>query len=269
MRVTYSTNAWGKIYAHCGATNNVNMAFYVTDGDVDAAFRDIAASGYESVEMLDGDLLPYENDLEQLEALLKKYRLTLKGVYSACCFIYDEILEEEFSRLKRTAAIAKKLGATQLILGGGAVRYNGIQESDYAKLGIGLDRAMDMAEAMGMTASFHPHIGSLVETPEQLDKVMAVSKIALCPDCGHIYLGGGDPYEITAKYIDRIKYFHLKGVESDGTFCNLTRGAICFDPIMELLKEHPEIELAVEDDGTKMDPAEDARVTAAYLQKWL
>lgn len=154
-------------------------------------------------------------------------------------------------------------------LGGGATRFDGIRPDDYAKLGAALDRTATMARDMGVHASFHPHMGSLVESPEQLDRVMACSTIALCPDCAHIYLGGGDPLHVIQKYVDRIRYVHLKNVELSGSFCTLTRGTIDFDPIMRLLVMHPDIELAIEDDGTKAEPLSDAILTLDYLKKWL
>ncbi len=270
MKITYSTNAWGKIYAHAGATNNVNNAFYVTDGEAETAIREIAEAGFESIEMFDGDLLKYDNEVDKLKKILVAHEVSLKGVYSAGCFIFDDILDEEIFRIKRTAKIAKELGADQLVLGGGATRSDGINEEDYKKLGKALDRIADIAAEMGMTASYHPHLGSLVETPEQIDSVMASSKICLCPDTGHIYLGGGDPYEVTKKYIHRIKYFHLKGVESDGSFCAPSKGVIDIKPILTLLSQHKgKISLAVETDGSKRAPSMDAKETAQFLSSFL
>ena len=69
-------------------------------------------------------------------------------------------------------------------------------------------------------------MGSLVESPGQLDKVMEHTGVWLCPDCGHVFLGGGNPYQITEKYLERIKYFHLKGVNENGVFCALDQARL-------------------------------------------
>lgn len=270
MKITYSTNAWGPVLGHWAAPNNVNAAYYRSDGDLKKALAEIAAAGYESVEIFDGDLLEFEGREDELRALLAENHLELKGVYAACNFIYDEILPDEMDRLKRAALFAKKFGATEIALGGGAVRYSGIRESDYVKLGEALEQVCDMADEIEMRASYHPHMGSLVESPEQLEKVMKWTRIALCPDCAHVKAGGGNPLEIVKKYLDRIYYIHLKDITEDGMFCPLGVGTIDFDPIMKTLADSKiDVEYAVECDGWSGDAGEGARITAEYLKKYL
>ncbi len=270
MKVTYSTNAWSPVMASCAAPNNVNGAYYLCPGNDEDAIAGIAAAGFDSIEMFDGNLLAYEGNEDALQKLLTKYQVELRAVYSACCFIYDEILPEELYRLKKAAEFAKKFGATQIALGGGATRYDGIRESDYAKLAAALDQVCDIADSLGMVASFHPHMGSLVESPEQLDKVMSKTRIKLCPDCGHVKLGGGDPLSITQKYAERILYFHLKDITEDGMFCPLGEGTIDFAPIIKVLQNRGgEVLWAVECDGWSGDANKGAEITAAYLKKLL
>ena len=268
MKITYSTNAWGPVLAHWAAPNCVNAAYYRCGGKLEQALADIAEAGFESVEIFDGELLEFEGRSGILEKMLEKYGLTLKGVYIACNFIYDEILPEELDRVRRAAQFAKNLGATEIALGGGAIRFDGIRESDYVKLGEALDRVCDLADELGMRASFHPHMGSLVESPVQLDKVMPHTRIRLCPDLAHVKKGGGDPFEVVKKYLDRIDYIHLKDIMDDGMFCPLGVGILDIDAIVEVLRKAPhKIEIAVECDGWAGDPAEGARITSNYLRK--
>lgn len=125
MDVTYSTNAWGMVTAHCCGANNVNYAYYIATGEDKTAIKEIAEAGFESIEMFDGNLLAYEEKIDSLKELLEQYRLGFRAVYSAANFIYDEILEEEYGKIMRTARIAQKLGARHLVLGGGAIRQDG------------------------------------------------------------------------------------------------------------------------------------------------
>lgn len=269
MNIGYVANAWGPVLGHWAAPNNVNAAYYRCPCDLEKVFSDIAAAGYEAVEIFDGDLLEFQGNETAFQALLDKNGLSLKGVYVACNFIYDEILPEELNRLERAAAFAKTFGATEVALGGGAVRYDGIRESDYVKLGEALNKVCDLADALGMRASFHPHMGSLVESPEQLDKVMAHTKICLCPDTGHVKAGGGDPLTVVKKYIDRIYYIHLKDITEDGMFSPLGTGVIDFIPIIEAIKGSSiNVDVTIECDGWSGDAAEGAKITADYLQKY-
>ena len=268
MKVAYMTNAWGSVMAHCGAANNVNSAYYVSTGEDAKAIKEIADAGYEQIEIFDGNLLAYENREDEFKSMLSDNNVSLLAVYCAGNFIYDEILIEEMFRIEKAARFAKKFGATQIALGGGATRWDKIRESDYDKLAKALEKVCDMAEKIGMTASFHPHMGSLVQSPEQIDKVMSKTRIALCPDCGHVVLGGGDPVEVVRKYADRIYYIHLKDVTKEGMFCPLGMGVIDFKSIIEILGANKNNTLyAVECDGWDGDPAKGAAITYEYLKK--
>lgn len=265
MKVAYMTNAWGAVMAHCAAANNVNGAFYVSTGADAEAIAGIAGAGFEQIEIFDGNLLAWQGKEAAFKELLAKNKVSLLAVYSAACFIYGEILDEELFKLKKAAEFAKKFGASQIALGGGATRHGGIQEADYGKLAAALDKVCDIAGGLGITVSYHPHMGSLVETPAQLDKVMAKTRAFLCPDTGHVVLGGGDPVAITKKYADRIKYIHLKDVTKDGVFCPLGKGTVDIAGIVNALKGK-NVQFAVECDGWTGDPAEGAKISAAYLK---
>jgi inosose dehydratase len=189
-------------------------------------------------------------------------------VYSAANFIYDEILDEELFRIGKAAAFAKKFGASELALGGGAIRFDSIREGDYQKLAHALDKVAAIADKLGLRASYHPHMGSLVQSPEQLDKLMPLTKISLCPDTGHVAAGGGDPVAVVKKYADRIKYIHLKDITKDGMFCPLGKGIIDFPAIIKALKGK-DVLYAIECDGYSGSPEEAAKITADYLKtKW-
>jgi inosose dehydratase len=276
MKVGYSTNAWGSVLAHWGAPNNPNSAYYYCSGSLADAVAGIAAAGFDSVEIFDGNLMDYVGKEAELQALLDKHHVKMLGVYSAAAFIYDEILDEELFRLKKAAEFAKKFGATEWALGGGATRYNGIKEGDYKKCGEGLDKVVKIAEDLGMTASYHPHMGSLIESPEQIDKLMAHTRIPLCPDLAHIVAGAkGDasaPLAVVKKYKDRIKYVHLKDITPQGNFCPLGVGVIDFKPIIDVLglNNGKGPVYAIECDGWQGGKAEDGcKITAKYLTEKL
>jgi inosose dehydratase len=267
MKVAYMTNAWGAVMAHCAAANNVNSAWYVSTGADSDAIAGIASAGYEQIEIFDGNLLAYEGREADFKKLLAGSKVSLLAVYCAANFIYDEVLPEELYKIQKAAAFAKQFGASQIALGGGATRSDGIKESDYQKLAAALDKVCDIAGGLGMTASYHPHMGSLVQSPEQLDKVMPHTRICLCPDTGHVVLGGGDPVAIVKKYKDRIKYIHLKDVTPSGMFCPLGTGSIDFPAIVNILGR--DVLYAIECDGWNGNPSEGAKITAGYLKSKL
>jgi len=266
MKVGYMTNAWGSVVGHCAGVGSVKDLYYLSTGADEEAISAIADVGFELIEIFDGNLMEYADNKDGFRQMMEKNRVKLFAVYSAANFIFDEILEDEFSKLEKTAKLAKELGAKHFVVGGGAIRYDGVKETDYAKLAKALDRVDDMANGIGLVASYHPHLGTCVQAPEQLDKLMPLTKIALCPDCAHINAGGGDSVEIARKYKDRIKYLHLKDFK-DGNFLPLGMGDIDFKEIIEILSDNEvSVDYTVEVDGYPGDSKQAALVCYNYLK---
>ncbi|GAA4409160.1 sugar phosphate isomerase/epimerase [Fodinibacter luteus] len=78
-----------------------------------------------------------------------------------------------------------------------------------------LNRVSDAAAARGLLATLHPHVGTMVETGDETDRVLAGSHVSLCLDTGHLLIGGGDPVRVAVEHPDRIGHVHLKDVRLD------------------------------------------------------
>jgi inosose dehydratase len=76
-----------------------------------------------------------------------------------------------------------------------------------------LDRLNTRAEDRGITACLHPHVGTVIESAEDIDRVLTTSDVGLCLDTGHALIGGADPVSIAREATDRIKHVHLKDVD--------------------------------------------------------
>jgi inosose dehydratase len=251
------------------ALHRVKDLFYQTYGNTEKALQDIASVGYEGIEIFDGNLAEYANKPEEFKSLLTKNNLTLVSVYTGANFIYDEILDDEFHKIGKAIELARTFGATNLIVGGGAQRTSGIRETDYQKLATQLDRVTDLAAAAGLTACFHPHLSTIVEGPEQLAKVMKLSKIAFCPDTAHLAAGGGNPAELIRTYPDRVKHVHLKDFQKNPfAFLPLGKGELDFADIFAALKEvNYQGWAVVELDGYDGDPKEAAAISMKFIQE--
>ena len=77
-----------------------------------------------------------------------------------------------------------------------------------------LDRIADHAAERGVIAVVHPHIGTLVESAEDVQRVVDGSHIGFCIDTGHLAAAGADPVAITLANLDRVKHVHLKDVDT-------------------------------------------------------
>ncbi len=77
-----------------------------------------------------------------------------------------------------------------------------------------LDRLAEVAGGSAITATLHPHIGTMVETADDVARVLAGSSIGLCLDTGHLLIGGSDPVALVAEHAGRIRHTHLKDVDA-------------------------------------------------------
>lgn len=77
-----------------------------------------------------------------------------------------------------------------------------------------LDRVVAYAEDLGLLATLHPHVGTVVEGPGEVDRVLAGSRVPLCLDTGHLLIGGTDPLELARAAAARVAHVHLKDVDA-------------------------------------------------------
>lgn len=267
MRLSYQTITWGGVVGHPVGVTSIKDLFYLANGSTEFALRDIAAAGYEGVEIFDGSLRAFESDPDRLRGPMADLGLQLVAVYSGANFIYREILEEEFWRIDRAASLAAEFGARHLVVGGGSQRFDGTRDDDYERLAEGLDRVVDVAERHGLIASYHPHLSTIVEGPDQVDRILSTSRIGFCPDVAHLTAGGGDPAALIRRHADRVVYAHLKDFRADPfAFLPLGRGSIDFAAVLAALKASSIGEwVTVELDEFDGQPIEAARESRAFL----
>jgi inosose dehydratase len=66
----------------------------------------------------------------------------------------------------------------------------------------------------GLTLALHPHVGTLVETAADVDRMLAISEVGWCLDTGHLLIGGFDPAAFVRDHAERIVHVHLKDVDA-------------------------------------------------------
>jgi inosose dehydratase len=276
MKLSYQTICWGHthslglgIVGHPVGVTNIKDLHYVTNASIETALQDIAAAGYAGFELFDGDLMAYADRKDDFQALTQATGLQFVAVYAGANLIYPDILPEELWKIERTCLLAAELGAQHLVVGAGARRSSGTTEKDYDLLAEGLDQVMTLAEKHGLIASYHPHLSTMVETPDELEKIMSRSRINFCPDTAHVAAGGGDPVEIIQRYGSRIKYIHFKDFNpTPFSFLPLGQGQLDFGGMMNALRDHHyDGWITVELDIYAGPPSEAANISKAYLAK--
>jgi inosose dehydratase len=151
-----------------------------------------------------------------------------------------------------------------------------------------LHEIADAAATGGHAAVFHPHAATFVETPGEVDRLMASSdpaRLGLCLDVGHHIVGGGDPVAAMRTFGDRVTHMHLKDVDPavlgrvrageyagmgdavrEGLFTELGAGILDLDGVLRLLVERDYAGwLIVEQDWGWGPPSESAAIGRRVL----
>jgi inosose dehydratase len=110
-------------------------------------------------------------------------------------------------------------GADVLVLSAvtGAEGYDSrpaLDDDEWMVLLANLDRLAELARQRGVRAVLHPHVGTMIETGEEVQQVLDGSWISLCLDTGHLLIGGTDPAELARQAPERIAHIHFKDVDS-------------------------------------------------------
>ena len=269
MKLGYHSITWGQgVVGDPSGVTSIKDLYYRSPGSMEQAIADIAAAGYAGTEMFDGNLADFASTPEVLTDSLQSNGLELISVYTGANFIYADVLPDELYRINRAAELAVVFGARRLVVGGGARRAAGTTKEDYQLLGAGLDRVVDIAEQHGLAASYHPHLGTMAENADEIERVFANSRIAFCPDTAHLAAGGSDPAALIRAHSDRIAHVHLKDLATAPfAFQPLGEGDLDFDEILAAVSEVGyDGWLVVELDTYDGDPKTAAEISKKFLE---
>ena len=164
---------------------------------------------------------------EELGPILKKHQLYLaSGWY--CGTVLDNDLEKEKDQAFEQLTLFKELGAACIAYGetSGTIQNvrnaalntkRKINQEDFKDYGKKLTSFAEYCADFGMPISFHHHMGTAIETEEELDNLMnhTGEAVKLLFDTGHMTFAGGNSLNVIKKYAKRINHFHAKDIRSD------------------------------------------------------
>ena len=155
----------------------------------------------------------------------------------------------------------------------------------------GLSKLGRVARERGFKLCFHHHMGTVVQTAEETDRMMANTDpeaVFLCYDTGHFTFAGEDPLRMLKKYVDRVGHVHLKDMrlavveearKNDWSFLTSVRngaftvpgdGDVDFDPVFKVLADagyQGWLLVEAEQDPAKADPLEYAIKGRTYIRE--
>ena len=280
------------------AWTNDDMPDLGSENTFEQCVSEMALAGFEGCEV--GNKYPKDT------AVLKK-ALDMRGLQIANQWFSSFVLTEPMEKVEKDfiaqceflkAMGAKRIGASEQSFSIQGQMNTPVFDAKYVmndaewdKFAKGMNRLGDIANSMGIRLVYHHHMGTVVQTAEEIDRMMdmtAPDKFALLYDTGHLAYCGQDYLAVLKKYAKRIVHVHLKDIRPEvvekvkkeklsflqgvreGAFTVPGDGCIDFAPVFdELDKSGYEGWMIVEaeQDPAKANPLEYALKARDYIRK--
>lgn len=241
----------------------------------------------------------YPKDVKEL-----KKQLDMRGLSIANQWFSSFILTQPMEKVERDFAAqceflramgAKIIGASEQsysIQGTDIPVFEGkyvMNAKEWEKLAAGLNKLGKIAQSYGISLTYHHHMGTVVQTAEETDRLMEMTDpglFSLLYDTGHLAYCGEDVTEVLRKHVGRVKHVHLKDIRPDvvnkvraerlsflqgvraGTFTVPGDGAIDFAPVFDILDRAGYkgwMIVEAEQDPAAADPLEYALKARKYI----
>lgn len=187
-----------------------------TDRILEEAGRLIGFDGIEN-----GHRWP--NDPAELKARLGAYGLKfISGWYSTNLLVQTvaeeiEAVQGHLAKLKHNDCKVCIVCETSNAIHGSDKPVNDrptLTADEMVAFGAKLEEFAQYLADQGVTLVYHHHMGTIVESPEEIDAFMAATGPAthLLFDAGHCAFGGGDPVAVLTKHVGRVRHFHAKNI---------------------------------------------------------
>lgn len=181
--------------------------------------------GFDGIE--NGHRWP--EDPEKLRALLAEYGLVfVSGWYSTA--LLERSVEEEIAAVQSHLARLKHNGCKVCIVAECSNTVHGdadrpvndrpvLDAAQMARFGARIEAFAEYLAGQGITLAYHHHMGTVIESPEDIDAFMAATgpHTHLLFDAGHCAFGGGDPEKVLRRHVGRVAHFHAKNIRPDIT----------------------------------------------------
>lgn len=224
---------------------------------LEQALSDMQKIGFSGTE--NGGAFP--DDSGELQALLSQYELELvSGWYSGT--LGKNSFGDEVKAIDKQLRLFRDLGTKVIVYGetSGVDLDNPMsikpQLADFSAYAEKLENLAKYCNDFGVPLALHHHMGTMVESMEEIDQVMEkTQELTITFDTGHCLMAGGDPVVTCSKYADRIAHFHLKDIRKPvldgldfekesfktafikGAFTVPGDGCIDFDALFDIVKQ--------------------------------
>ncbi|MBO0418662.1 myo-inosose-2 dehydratase [Vagococcus fluvialis] len=194
------------------------------ENSFEQCISEMALAGFTGTEI--GN--KYPKDPDTLRPFLDLRGLSVASAWFSS-FLTTKPIEETISSFKEHRDFLHAMGAKVIVISeqGHSIQGQNLPifdakpiftEDEWQLLTSGLETLGDIAAEKEMEIVYHHHMGTGVQTTEEIDRLMAETnpkKVSLLFDTGHLVFSGEDPMAIYEKHQNRIKHIHFKDIREE------------------------------------------------------
>ena len=142
--------------------------------------------------------------------------------------ILEKELDAEWEAILPHMTLLRDLGSTHVVYADTSRRADGdlfapisrrpkLADAEWTPYGKRLTALAERMAEFGVGMAFHHHMGTIVETDAEVDRLMAVTgpAVGLLYDTGHCVFSGGDPVALLTRHAKRVVHVHCKDARKD------------------------------------------------------
>lgn len=181
---------------------------------VDRVLGEMRELGLRETELGAIGWLP--TDPSELTSVLAAHDLRVVGGFVPLVCHRPELRDATLAETTRMAALFQSIGAdafvTAVVSDPADWQRPPLTAPQWQHVVAMLDEIDGIVSAHELRQVVHPHLNTLIETADEVERFLDESRVPFCLDTGHLTLGGSDPLELAERATERVGLVHLKDV---------------------------------------------------------
>jgi inosose dehydratase len=193
------------------------------DTPLETCLAEARQAGFSGIEK--GNKFP--SDPAALQAVLSRHGLAfVSGWYGAQ--LRFRTIDAEIAAIRPHLDLLRTCGCTEMVFAETSGTVQGRRDVPVAdrpvmtaaEWPVFLERLSGLGAWMagqGVRIAFHHHMGTVIETAEEIDRLMegTPESVGLLFDTGHLAFAGADPASVARRWAHRINHVHAKDIRPD------------------------------------------------------
>ncbi len=178
---------------------------------------EMSGLGLTATELGAPGFLP--EDPSQVTQVLGEFGMTLLGGFTPVVLHDPAMYTSTIAHARATAELMQQAGAsvfvTAVVLDPEWSVPRPLSAAERRHLVTMLGVVDDICAEHDLRQVLHPHVQTLVETADDVDRILDSCDVDFCLDTGHLAIGGVDPVRFAKDAMERVGHVHLKDVRLD------------------------------------------------------